>query len=123
MTDSDGEGRRQTKRCGRKSNRDGDHYRGKLRTESTVAIIDRLLLTPVRTNLNGKESMITALEAIMYQLLQKEMAGDAKASRVLLQYGELVNHRADRRLEITFVDSDYTQSLTDWKAEGGNERS
>jgi hypothetical protein len=79
--------------------------------ESTLAIIDRLLLAPVQTSLNGKPTRITVLAAIMYQLLQKELAGDARAGRALLKYDELIKHGADKRLEIEFIDSGYTHSL------------
>ena len=86
---------------------------GKAKRASTLVIIDRLLLTPVQTSLNGKETRITALHAIMYQLLQKEIVGDTRASRALLKYEELAKQGAEQRLEIEFVDSDYTRSLAD----------
>jgi hypothetical protein len=79
--------------------------------ESTLAVIDRLLLAPVQTSLNGKATRITALAAIMYQLFQKELAGDPRAGRALLKYDELIKHGADKRLEIEFIDSGYAHPL------------
>src|SRR5579871_5478890 len=76
----------------------------KLSKESTLAIIDRLLLAPVRINRNGKPAVITALEAIMYQLLRAEAAGEARASAVLLKYRELAKHDGEKRPQIMFAD-------------------
>lgn len=81
--------------------------------ESTLAIIDRLLLSTVQTRLNGKVTRITVLKAIIFQLLQKELAGDARAGRALLKYDELARHRVDNRLELEFIDSNYTRSLAE----------
>lgn len=101
------------KREGGNARRDSRPRGRKAKRESTLAIIDRLLLAPIRTSLNGKETRITVLEAIIYQLLQKEIAGDTRASRALLKYEELAKRGANQRLEIEFVDSDYTRSLAE----------
>jgi hypothetical protein len=74
-------------------------------------MIDRLLLAPVQITLNGETIKVSALEAIMYQLVQKVMSGNARAFRVLLKYQEFANRHAEKKLELTFVDSDYTRAL------------
>jgi hypothetical protein len=88
--------------------------------ESTIAIIDRLLMSPVRTSLNGREATITALAAIIYQLLQKETAGDGRASRVLLRYEALGRKSTVKQLEVKFPESDYTRSLAKRQPEHGD---
>ena len=81
-----------------------------LTRESQLDAIHRLLLDPVRTSLNNKQVTITTLEAIVYQLLRAEAAGDARASAVLLKYRELAKRDGGKRPQIVFADSDYTQS-------------
>lgn len=102
---------RKKRRRRRTAGQGAQRRRQKARPESTLDIIDRLLLTSVQTSLNGKATRITILAAIMYQLLQKELAGDVRAGRALLKYEELAKRGAGSRLEIEFSDSDYTRSL------------
>jgi hypothetical protein len=82
-----------------------------------LAIIDRLLLAPVRVKLDGQQQFMPAIGAIALQLLQKEMAGDSQAGRVLLKYEKLNRRKADERLEIEFVDSDYTRGFAAFDTE------
>jgi hypothetical protein len=85
----------------------GKHRRSQmLKSESTLTVIDRLLLVPVRTSLNGEQATIPALEAIMLQLIRAEAAGDARASAVLLKYKELAKRDGAKRPQIVFADSD-----------------
>jgi len=49
--------------------------------ESTVAIIDRLLTTPVRITLNGEPTRVPALEAIVVQLQLKQLGGNVRQER------------------------------------------
>jgi hypothetical protein len=107
------------KRRGRKAARKTGHDRRKP-PESTIGIIDRLLMSPVRTSLNGREATITALAAIIYQLLQKETAGDGRASRVLLRYEALGRKSTVKQLEVKFPESDYTRSLAKRQPEHGD---
>jgi hypothetical protein len=79
-----------------------------------TAIIDRLLLNPVTITFNGQQRVVTAIEAIVLQLLRKAMEGDARARRLLLKYQRFARQSAKTRLEIKFLDSDYTQSLANW---------
>jgi hypothetical protein len=114
MADMAGKARGSKKRRRRRTGGQGAaRPRQKPRRESTIAIIDRLLLSPVQTSLNGKVTRVTILAAIMYQLLQKELAGDPRAGRALLKYEELARHGVDNRLELEFIDSDYTRSLAE----------
>jgi hypothetical protein len=74
----------------------------------------------MRITLNGEEREVTAIQAIVYQLLQKAAAGDGHAERVLLRYEELAAHRAEVPLQIEFLDNDYTQTLATSAPEAGH---
>ena len=80
--------------------------------ESTVAMIDRLLAAPVSIIVNGETERVPAIEAIVLQLLQKEMAGNARAARTLLKYREFAAQNGEKQLEVIFVESDYTKALS-----------
>jgi hypothetical protein len=92
-------------------------------SESTLALIDKLLAASVTITFNGETKRVPAIEAIVLQLMQKEMAGDAHTARTLLKYREFANQNADRRLEVVFVESDYTRALSgeSEKPRGGND--
>jgi hypothetical protein len=93
-----------------KKGQSGNPRRRKLKAfEGTVATIDRLLLTPVQISLSGERTKVSALEAIMCQLLQKAISGNLRAFRVLLKYQEFAIWHGDKKLELTFVDSAYTR--------------
>lgn len=80
--------------------------------ESTVAMIDRLLAAPVHMTINGEAKKVIALEAIVFQLLQKEMSGNQQAARTLLKYREFASRNSRKKLEVTFVDNPYTNALS-----------
>jgi hypothetical protein len=80
--------------------------------ESSVTMIDRLLAAPVHITVNGEAKKVTALEAIVFQLLQKEMAGNRQAARTLLRYREFASRNTKKNLKITFVDNPYTNALS-----------
>jgi hypothetical protein len=86
--------------------------------ESTVAMIDKLLATPVHMTINGEAKKVSALEAIVFQLLQKEMSGNQQAARTLLKYREFASRNTKKRLEITFVDTAYTSALSSKSSAG-----
>ena len=94
-----------------KKRRTGFKNRKVLAAADTLAIIDRLFLRGMRTNSNDKEREITVLEVIISQLLQKQAAGNIRASRVLLKYEELARQGTGAPLQIAFVGSDYTGAL------------
>ena len=98
----------------RRRARRGKLHRGQSGPENMIAVIDRLLFNPVTITFNGKQTVVTAIEAIVLQLLRKAMEGEAGARRVLLKYQGFARQSAKNRLEITFLDSGYTQSLANW---------
>jgi hypothetical protein len=89
--------------------------------ESLVATIDRLLFTPLQVTLNGETKNVSALEAIILQLVQKSMAGNGRASRILLKYQEFANRNTEKKLELTFADNDYTRAFSSQRTGLGHE--
>lgn len=87
------------------------HKKRKVR-EGTVAILDRLLMRAVPIMINGKLNRMSALEVIITQLVQQELAGSVRASRVLLKYMQLANSTAERTIELKFVEDDYTRAFS-----------
>ncbi len=79
--------------------------------ESTVEIIDRLLVEQVEMTINGTPTRITVLAAIVFQLFQNELAGDVHASRVLLKYQQLAQRAVDRQVLLTFADAGTASSV------------
>jgi hypothetical protein len=75
--------------------------------ESTVAIIDRLLLRPRSMSFNGEKSMVPTIDVIVLQLLRQEMSGSHRARKALLKYQEFANRGTRRGLEIRFAKSDH----------------
>jgi hypothetical protein len=94
--------------------------RRRQRPESTVALIDSLLLAPVQITLNGQATKVPALEAIMCQLLQKALSGSGRAFRVLLKYQEFASRHGEKKLELTFVDSEYTRAFANQPSRDGD---
>jgi hypothetical protein len=91
------------------------------RTESTVTIIDRLLLQPMQIVLNGEPQKATALRAIVMHLVRKAVSGNERAYRVLMKYREFAALNLDKELELTFVESEYTRALAN-PARGNDEQ-
>jgi len=87
---------------------------------SSLVLLERLFLSKMRTSFNGEEREITALGAILHQLIQKEATGDGRASHVLLKYEELMRHGAPAPLQITFVEGDYTDAPADQDPEASD---
>src|SRR5260370_13081953 len=82
-------------------------------SESVIAMIDRLLDAPVKITKNGTPTIMTALEAIVHQLLQKSLSGNKKANRALLEFQDFARlHEAGGQIEIVFVDNEYTRALS-----------
>jgi hypothetical protein len=84
---------------------------GSNRRESTIAIIDRLLASYVPITISGEATQIPAAEAIVLQLLKKGMSGSARAWRALLRYQDFASRRSEKRLEVAFIDTDYTAAF------------
>jgi len=82
------------------------------RPETTVALIDRLLIAKISITFNSEPRIVTTLEAIVLTALQKMAAGDMRAARTLAKYQEFAARHGDRKLELAFIDNDYTRSFT-----------
>jgi hypothetical protein len=81
------------------------------RRESTIAIIDRLLAGYVPITINGEMTQVPAAKAIVLQLLKKGMSGSVRAWRALLRYQDFASRRSEKRLEVAFIDTDYTAAF------------
>jgi Family of unknown function (DUF5681) len=93
------------------------------RSVDVAETIDKLLLTPVKITVNGESKRVAVLKVILEQLWNKGIAGDRRARAVFLRWLELAPQVADRTVEITFADSDYTRTFTGQSIAGspGNE--
>ena len=49
--------------------------------------------------------------SIVFQLLRKSMSGNARACRALLRYKQFVSQNMKKKVDLTFVDSAYTQAV------------
>jgi hypothetical protein len=81
------------------------------RVETTVELIDKLLLRPVEITVGEKSRNVTTLEAILFRLWQKEVLGDARALRIRLKYEEFARQHSKPRIETVFVDNEYTTAF------------
>lgn len=73
--------------------------------------MERLLVAPVRLTIDGEPKQVPVLEAIVLQLLQKAMAGNMRAARVLKKYKEFARQNMERKLDLSFVENTYTRAL------------
>jgi hypothetical protein len=73
--------------------------------------MDRLLARRVSISVSGQAEQVSAIEAIVLHLMQKDMSGNARAGRALLKYEEFANSRSGRSTEFRFVESDYTRAV------------
>jgi hypothetical protein len=89
--------------------------------ESVVDLIDRLLLQEVKLTLNGEVKTVPALEAIVSRLQLKEMAGSARASKILLKYRAFAGQHAEKQFRLIFKDSENTAAAANATAEAFND--
>ena len=89
----------------------GRRRRRRARREGSLAIIERLLTRPVSLSISGKRAQVAAAEAIMLQLMQKALSGNARAWRALQKYQDFAKSRSPRPSELQFVESEYTQAF------------
>lgn len=87
--------------------------------DGALAVIDRLLVALVPISLNGESRRVEALHAIVTQLVAKAISGDTRAYRALLKYQEFASVHGAKKLELTFVENEYTRALAH-QAGGGN---
>jgi hypothetical protein len=81
------------------------------RVETTVELIDKLLLKPVEITVDEKSRRVTTLEAILFRLWQKEVLGDPRALKIRLKYQEFARQHSKPRIETVFVDNEYTAAF------------
>jgi len=81
------------------------------RVETTVELIDKLLLKPVEITVGEKSRKVTTLEAILFRLWQKEAAGDTRALKIRLKFQEFARQHTKPRIETVFVDNEYTAAF------------
>jgi hypothetical protein len=89
--------------------------------ESIVDLIDRLLLQKVTLTLNGEVKTVTALEAIVSRLQLKEMAGSARASRILMKYRGFASQHTEKQFRLIFKENENTGVVADATSEGVND--
>jgi hypothetical protein len=89
------------------------------RSKGTVEMIDRFFSAPVGITVNGEERKVSTLEAIILQLWLKEIAGNQKALDVRLKYETFARANSEARVELIFVDTDYTRALAAGLPNGG----
>jgi uncharacterized protein DUF5681 len=82
------------------------------RSIGVAETIDKLLLTPVKVTVNGDSKRVAVLEVILERLWNKGIAGDRRARTVFFRWLELAPQVADRTVQITFADGDYTRAFT-----------
>jgi hypothetical protein len=88
--------------------------------ESTLEIMERLLTRRVSISPSGQAKRVSASEAIVLQLMQKAMPGNARAWRALLKYQEFANSRSGESTELRFVESDYTRAVARSPSKGAD---
>ena len=88
----------------------GRRRRRPARQDSTLEIMDRLLMRQVPISVHGRATRVAAAKAIVLQLMQKAMSGNTRAWRTLLRYKEFAERRSDKSTELQFVESDYTRA-------------
>lgn len=116
-----GRGRPPRKTRWKKGQSGNPQYRKSRRAESTLDVIDRLLLRPIPLSLNGETRKDAALAAIVLQLLRKAISGDVRASRVLMGYKKFSTQNLEKKLELTFLESDYTRAFTSFGSDRDEE--
>jgi hypothetical protein len=101
-----------------KKGQSGNSKGRKPKRKSALELIDKLLTAPIKITFKGEENTALRLEAILMQLAQKQMAGSARAARVLMKYEEFASANMTKKLSIRFVDSEYTRAFANLPAGG-----
>lgn len=78
---------------------------------SASGLVESFLMRQVAITLRGEQKVVSALEAIMLQLLRKSTAGNVRAGRILLGFQAYASRNSRAPLETIFAESDYTASL------------
>jgi hypothetical protein len=86
--------------------------------ETAAEMIDRLLAVGVQITLNGEKQKATTLTAIMFALSQKAFSGNIRAKRALLKYDEFAKTHSERKVQLAFIDSDYSRAVAAYSDDG-----
>jgi hypothetical protein len=81
------------------------------RRPGVLEVIDKLLLRPIEVVEKGETRKMTALEVIVLQLWQQELAGNRRALAVRLKYEGIAHDTAEIGVEVELAENDYTQAL------------
>ena len=68
-------------------------------------------MKPIEITVGEKSRKVTTLEAILYRLWLKEVAGDARALKIRMKYQEFARQFSKPRIETVFVDNEYTAAF------------
>jgi hypothetical protein len=74
------------------------------RSQNTLEIIEGLLERRISISVNGEPKQSSALQAIMFQLLQRASAGKGRAMRTYQDYDEFAARRSSSSTELQFDD-------------------
>ena len=85
---------------------------------ATVEIIDRLFVKPVEIVENGVARKVSTLEAILMRLWAAELSGSNRASRIRLQFLELVP-KDNKKREI-IIEETLAKNMIEWQGRTGH---
>lgn len=85
--------------------------RRSVRDRGTVEMIERLFLKPVEITLYGETKKVPTLEVIVRLISQKALSGDRRALAAQMKYQEFAARHRERKVQIIFVDSEYTKAV------------
>ena len=103
---------RTPKRTRWKTGQSGNSFRRRsIRNRGAVETIERLFLKPVEIMLHGETRKASALEAIVRLISQRALSGDRQALAAQMRYQEFAAKYHDRKVQIVFVESEYTTAL------------
>jgi hypothetical protein len=80
-------------------------------SQGTSEILDKLLTRRMSISLSGQATQVSVLEAIVLQLMQEAMAGNARAWQAILKYQEFAHHRSGKSPELKFEENNYTRAF------------
>jgi hypothetical protein len=103
---------------GTTGNRKRQYARHKI---SPLEMIEKELaeLIPI-SGADGDET-VPKLMAILLQLNQKMLLGDRRALAVFMKFETLAARNSDQKVQLEYVDNDYTQALSTPQQENGDE--
>ena len=79
---------------------------------SALDFLEKQLADSVPITSEDTDSKISKLEAILLQLYRKMLSGDRRALAVWLKYAKFFAQNSETKVEIEFVENDYTRALT-----------